>query len=239
MGYDRTKRRVAISGKWVPVGLEFLRSRACAELSTHAAKLLLDVLGLLGPNAARNGDICITPKTMRVRGWSGRETLNATVRELEAAGMLAKTRQGGRLDCNLYAVTFYPLDCDQSKLDATREPYTASDWQADGADAPTEARPARWRKVRKTDSLAPPRDAKGKKRPATGRTATEKDVKKPTSSRHGTKPPVFEGSSVPPRVTYLDKPSMEVFGGVSEEGNAHRSAHRATTNKAGRTCALS
>jgi len=209
MGRDRTKKHgIAVHGAWLPVELEFLRSRACAELSPHAAKLLLDLLALLGPNATRNGDLSLSPKVMKARGWSGRETLRMAVAELLEHGLLAKTRQGSRLDCNLYALALYPVNCDVNKLDVGPGSYTTQDWKAHGSEAPTEANPATWRRARKTVLDTSPRDKVPETRPATGRTPVKKTAKTPTSSRHGTKPPVFEPELVPPRVTYLDKPSV-------------------------------
>ncbi|MDE2437379.1 MAG: hypothetical protein KGM49_14075 [Sphingomonadales bacterium] len=179
MGRDTKKRGVAVSGAWLPLPLDFMRSRACAELSPHAAKLLLDLLGMLGPNATRNGDLSITPKAMRARGWSGRETLNAAVRELEQHGLLARTRQGSRLDCNLWAITMYPLDCDMRKLDVGPGCYRTTDWMHGGAlaDKPTETSCAVWRRARKTQTVTPPRDEVPTKRPATGRTQVTKPEK--------------------------------------------------------------
>lgn len=171
MGRDSKKRGVAVTGAWQPVSLTFLRSRACAELSPHAAKLLLDVLSMLGPNASRNGDICLAPKVMAVRGWSGRASLGAAVRELKKHGLLFTTRQGDRLDCSLFACTLYPMDCDFSKLDAGHGPgsYVTSAYMAEGdvGKEPTEARPAQWRQVRKTTSDDPPRYKARRSRTAT------------------------------------------------------------------------
>ena len=193
MGRDQKRRGIAVTGAWLPVPLDFLRSRACAELSPHAAKLLLDVLALLGPNAARNGDLSLTPKLMRFRGWTGRESLNAAVRELESFGLLFRTRQGSRLDCSLWACTLYPLDCDLSKLDVRPGAYRVTDWMHGGelANAPTEAAPATWRRARKTQTLTPPRDAAPVKRPATGRSPPSESPINPSLSRHGTKSPVL------------------------------------------------
>ena len=210
MGRDRTKKHsIAVNGAWLPVPLEFMRSRACAELSPHAAKLLLDLMALLGPNATRNGDLSLAPKAMKARGWSGRETLRMAVAELLEHGLLAQTRQGSRRDCSLYALTLYPVNCDVNKLDVGAGPgsYTTQDWRAHGEAAPTEANPAVWRRARKTVLLTSPRDKVAEIRPATGQTPLKNAAKPPTSSRHGTKPPVFEPALVPPRGTYLDKPS--------------------------------
>lgn len=216
-----TKRPLAVSGPWLPLPLDFLRSRACAELSPHGMKLLIDFLSMLGPNAIRNGDVSLTPKLMAVRGWSGRETLGAAVRELIDHGLLIQTRQGSRLDCSLFACTLFPLDCDFRKLDVGPGSYRTTDWMCGGdlANAPTETNKARWRHARKgsstgsrtagkTQTVAPPRDDVPPKRPAPGQSDAENEVDFPSSSRPGTKTPVFEVVSVPPRVTYLNTPSL-------------------------------
>jgi hypothetical protein len=168
---DQKKHGIAVTGPWVPVPLDFLRSRACAELSPHAAKLLLDVLATLSTNASRNGDISLAPSLMRVRGWTGRQTLNAAVSELEGHGLLFKTRQGSRLDCSLWACTLYPLAC-KRPLDVKPGCYRLTAYMAGGdlANLPTEQKPATWRRARKTVLLTPPRDEVEAKRPATGRT---------------------------------------------------------------------
>jgi hypothetical protein len=82
MSKQTGNKSVAVTGDWLPLQLKFLRSRACAELSPHAAKLMLDVFALLGRNAFGNGDLSLTPKLMAARGWSGRNTLKAAVQEL-------------------------------------------------------------------------------------------------------------------------------------------------------------
>ena len=171
MGRDYKKKHgIAVTGSWLPVPLEFMRSRACAELSPHAAKLLFDLMALLGPNATRNGDLSLSPKAMKACGWSGRETLRMAVAELLEHGLLAQTRQGSRRICSLYALTLYPVNCDLDKLDVGAGPgsYTTKDWQAHGEDAPTEENPAVWRRARKTVLLTSPRDEVPKIRPATG-----------------------------------------------------------------------
>jgi hypothetical protein len=207
MGKNRSKHGVSVVGPWLALPLEFLRSRACAELSPLAAKLLLDLLALLGPNATRNGDLSLAPKIMAIRGWTSRSSLAAAVRELLAHGLLEQTRQGSRLDCNLYAVTLYPLSCDLSKLDVKPGTYLFTDYMGDGtslANPPVAVNPAQWRRARKSQKVAPLRDDVQAKRPATGQTHPTEIVKQPTLYRYGTKPPVFGVACVPPRVTYID-----------------------------------
>ena len=172
------KHGIACTGPWVPVPLDFLRSRACAELSPHGAKLLLEVLASLSTNANRNGDISLAPSLMRVRGWTGRQTLNAAVRELEGHGLLFRTRQGSRLDCSLWACTLYPLAC-KRPLDVRPGCFRLTDYMAGGdlANPPTEQKPALWRRARKTQTLAPPRDGACANRPATGQTPSAESSK--------------------------------------------------------------
>lgn len=175
MGRDRKRRDLAVKTPWLPVPLEFLRSRACAELSPHGAKLLLDIWASLSTNAHRNGDISLAPKLMRVRGWSGRETLNSAVRELVDHGLLVQTRQGSRLDCSLYACSLYPLDCDLTKLDVRPGSYKQTDYMGDGAllaNPPSESKPATWRRARKNANASPVAGQSSEKRPATGQSGS-------------------------------------------------------------------
>ena len=158
MTRHKRKNPVAARGLWTPISLEFLNSAVCASLSPHASKLLLDVHAQFGPNASRNGDICLAPKVMFRRGWKSRATLNATVKELVAAGILIQTRQGSRLDCSLFACTLYPLDCDLSKLDVRPGSYRTTDYMNGKpalAKPPTEKTPAQWNQPRKTTTVAP------------------------------------------------------------------------------------
>jgi hypothetical protein len=107
---------------------------------------------------------------MAPRGWNSRETLGNAVAELSAAGLLIKTRQGSRLDCSLFALTLYPLDCDLRKLDVRPGCYSLSDWTLAGEGVekpPTEHLPARWNRVRKAKKVAPQRNKARKKRSTT------------------------------------------------------------------------
>ena len=153
MGYQKKRRSLAVTGRWLPAPIDFLRSRACAELSPLGAKMLLDVLALLGPNCTGNGDLCLTPKTLAIRGWSSRASILAAVRELLDYNLLAITRRESRTSCRLYACTLFPIDCDPNKLDAGAVgSYRSTDYMHGGqlSASPTEANPATWRRARKT-----------------------------------------------------------------------------------------
>lgn len=154
MSRHSKKESATCLGPYNPLTLEFLRSRACAELSPHATKLLLDILSQMGPNGFRNGDITLAPKVMAERGWSSRATLGAACAELQDAGLIVQTRQGGRLDCSLWALTLYAMNCDRKKLDVGAGQYERTSWtQAfpGCAKPPTEAQPAIWKRARKSN----------------------------------------------------------------------------------------
>lgn len=205
-GRENRKKPIAAHGTWVPVPLDFLRSRACAELSPHGAKLLLDLLALLNPNAIGNGDLSLSPKTMAVRGWSGRATLHATVSELLEYGIIVLTHQGSRLDCCLFALTLYPMDCDLRKVEVGPGSYTHFEFEKGGARPPTLEANAKWRRARKAKTVAPPRNKVTGKRTATVQTPDSQAIKSPTLDHHGTKSPVLADFTVPPRVTSLKVP---------------------------------
>lgn len=155
MSANQQKRSIAVSGTWQPVPLDFLRSTACAQLSPHASKLLLDMLSFLGPNATRNGDISLAPKVLQLRGWTSRASIAAAAHELQESGLIWQTRQGGRKDCSLWAVTLYPLDCDRRKIDPGADSFTSRDWMSaspNGMQMPTEQAPAVWKRARKNSS---------------------------------------------------------------------------------------
>lgn len=209
--HGKRKTGIACVGPWLPVPLEFLRSRACAELSPLASKLLLDVFGLLSTNGGRNGDLCLAPKLMAQRGWTSRASLGAAVKELEDNGLLARTRQGSRLDCNLFACTLYPLDCDLRKLDVRPGSYLQTDYMGTGASLakpPTESNPAVWRRARKTETLSPQRNEEDPQHSAMEQSKAKDVNKKGTSFRGGTKPSFIPLSIVPQRDTYLELPSI-------------------------------
>lgn len=171
------KEAVTCDGPYNPLPLNFLRSRACAELSPHAIKLLIDIMSQMGPNGFRNGDITLAPKVMAARGWTSRASLGAACAELQSAGLITQTRQGGRLDCSLWALTLYALNCDRKKLDVGGGQYLRTEWMAlhpGAADMPTAAEPATWKRARKTVLHAPPRNRKAEKRSATKQSASVK-----------------------------------------------------------------
>ena len=207
------KHRIAVDVAWVPVPLDFLRSRACAELSPLALKLLIDLLALLGPNARGNGDLSLTFKSMRARGWKSNFSLHAALNELMEFGLVAKTRQGSRLGCSLFAVTLYPLDCDLGKLDVSPGCYLRTDYMQGGALAipPTEDSPAEWRQPRKIKKGRPLGVRLVSETYPQGTFVENKCTKIVQNVPQGYENGVFRVSNVPPGATFIDLPSVGEF----------------------------
>jgi hypothetical protein len=68
-------------------------------------------------NGRNNGDLSCAFSEMKGRGWASSETLARAIRELLRTGFLLKTRQGGKNQCSLYAVTWWKIDA-SDKYDA-------------------------------------------------------------------------------------------------------------------------
>jgi hypothetical protein len=147
----RAADKVNTDGPWLGLSLRFLRSKACAELSPHGLKMLIDLCSQLAPNAGRNGDLSMAPCTMKARGWKSEASARSALMELQDAGLVVVSRQGQKRKCTLYAVTLWPLACDLSKIEIKHMAYTRTDWRGAGdarAVEPTEAQPATWRALR-------------------------------------------------------------------------------------------
>lgn len=210
---DTGKRRkggaVSVTGPWIALPLQFLGSRACASLSPVALKMLLDLCGQLGPNANGNGDLSAAPSVMRSKGWRSNATRQAALDELVAAKLLCMTRQGGRRQCSLYAITLWPMACDFRKLDFGPGVYSTNDWRGhndEAASRPTDERPAAWTTPRKNDLPCP---ATGEPPPVMTPPRGKQAQGPPTyDPATGSIQPISASRVTPPRATYLDKPSV-------------------------------
>lgn len=209
----KEKRRkpdtVNTDGPWLAFPTRFLGSRACAQLSPLALKMLIDLCAQLRPNAHGNGDLSAAPSVMRARGWRSNATRQAALDELIAARIVCMTRQGGRRQCSLYAVTFWPMACDFSKLDHGPGLYAVTHWRGTGdapISRPSDEQPASWATPRKSETA----------RPATGQPQA---VMTPPRGKRAQGPPPYDPATgsiqpipaarvTPPRATYLDKPSV-------------------------------
>lgn len=198
------------------MSIDFLCSRAWAELSPHAAKMLLDLCAGLGRNASGNGDLSAAPAVMEPKGWRSTATRVAALEELEAAGLIVVMRRGNRRACTLYAVTLWPLSCNLEKLDHGPGAYTTGDWRGTGnakEAAPTMTSPAKWRALRKNESRAP---VAGQHPPDMHPQRDNLSAVKPGYVPATGTQPRFSGDPVlPPRDTFLDMPSAVAIPGAT------------------------
>lgn len=84
-------------------------------LSDKAKTLLVDVIRQY--NGKNNGDLDITLKNLKKRGWTSNDTLTRAKQELLQAGLIIQTRQGGKHKCSLFAVAWQAVDECQGKID--------------------------------------------------------------------------------------------------------------------------
>lgn len=112
-----------------------LRSYSFARLSAHAVKLLMDLVAQYkGDN---NGNMCAAWTLMEKRGWRSRDTLSKARRELLEGDWITITRQGGRHQATLYALTFYAIDECAGKLDVRSTHSPPSSWKKHEPMSPT------------------------------------------------------------------------------------------------------
>ena len=96
-------------------------------LSPRATKFVVDLLAQYRGN--NNGDFCATLKTMQERGWNSSDQLHKAKRELIEKGVIIVTRQGGLNKANLYAVTWFPIDECNGKLDVRSTTTAPVNWK--------------------------------------------------------------------------------------------------------------
>ncbi len=105
MGRDRFKGTVEAH---IRINLTILESPAFIALDWTARALFLDLRNRM--RSSNNGNISAALSELRHRGWTSSTTLAKALRQLEAVGLLRKTRQTVGVDrgskvCNLYRFT--------------------------------------------------------------------------------------------------------------------------------------
>ncbi len=89
---------------------------AWASLSWPGRGLLIELARQLRPGM--NGRLLATTKVLEPRGFNSHETVGRALAELENAGFIYRTCQGGRpARASLYAVTWYALDAPAELFD--------------------------------------------------------------------------------------------------------------------------
>ena len=96
-------------------------------LSCRATKLLIDLLAQY--RGHNNGDLAATLKMMQERGWNSSDQLQKAKNEVIEKDVIIVTRQGGINKCSLYAVTWFPIDECNGKLDVASTTTAPVNWK--------------------------------------------------------------------------------------------------------------
>ena len=114
-------------GSFVALPHALLESESYSRLSSSAVKLMLDLYcQYKGQN---NGDFSMVWSIMRKRGWRSKETLYRARDILLENGIIVQTRQGGKHQCSLYAVTWQPINDCGGKLEHPSSQVALGYWK--------------------------------------------------------------------------------------------------------------
>jgi hypothetical protein len=116
-----------------------LKHPAFHALSGRACKALFYLASQY--NGHNNGDLQATIKLARKAGWKSSANLQLAILELEHLGFVVKSRQGGRNRCNLYALTWFPVDECGGKLEIPTSRVAPNDWRNGGTGRPQVGQP--------------------------------------------------------------------------------------------------
>ena len=97
-------------------------------LSTRATKLVMDLAAQY--RGHNNGDLCAPLSLMRKRGWNSSDQLEKAKKELIEKDVILVARQGGRNKANLYALTWFPIDECNGKLDVAATNTAPVKWRS-------------------------------------------------------------------------------------------------------------
>mgnify|MGYP004379708931 CR=1 FL=1 len=96
-------------------------------LSTRATKLVMDLAAQY--RGHNNGDLCAPLSLMRKRGWNSSDQLHKAKKELIEKDVILVARQGGCNKANLYALTWFPIDECNGKLDVASTKTAPVKWK--------------------------------------------------------------------------------------------------------------
>jgi hypothetical protein len=160
MGRENTKKLLAQRsrepGKFIPLPIDLLGSEEFSQVSAHAKSVLFALCAQLRwrDSEFNNGDLCGSWSVMVKYGTRSRDTLARALRELREGGWIEVSRQGGRRQATLYAVTFLAVGHCDGKLDIGPTVRPTSRWRRSknkSGDTPTVSRPP----ILDTNSVSP------------------------------------------------------------------------------------
>lgn len=104
-----------------------------ASVLSHKAAHFLDDL-TAQYNGSNNGNLSAAPGIMKLFGWKSRGSIDEAITENIAYGFIERTRQGGRNQCSLYAITWQSIDDCQGKLDVPPTRVASNLWKPENAE---------------------------------------------------------------------------------------------------------
>ena len=129
---SRNERRRRIKGRqttnpFLMLPLHVLEHDRFRNLSPRATKLVIDIGSQY--RGANNGDLCAPLSVMRGRGWTSSDQLHKAKKELIERDVILVARQGGCNKANLYALTWFPIDECNGKLDIASTKTAPVNWK--------------------------------------------------------------------------------------------------------------
>ncbi len=130
MNNDERRRRAKgrkSTSRYFGLPLNVANHEAYYTLSDGAKSMLTEIgLQYSGNN---NGDLAATLTQLKHRGWNSNSKIRRTVLELIRHGLIKQARQGGRHKCNLYALTWKPIDDCKGKPDIPPTSTASNEWK--------------------------------------------------------------------------------------------------------------
>jgi hypothetical protein len=99
---------------------------AFGKLSSNACKALLFLASQY--RGENNGDLTIAWRIAKDKGFRSNGSLRVSTLELVTAGFVIRTRQGGRNQCSLFALSWFPINHCDGKLDVPATSIASNEW---------------------------------------------------------------------------------------------------------------
>lgn len=127
----RTREKVKgrkTSGSFLSLPHKIIESVEFSKLKPSTIKLIINLgAQFRGKN---NGDLTAAWVIMEKYGWRSKDTLYRAIKEAEETGFILRTRQGGLNKCNLFAITWKPIDECGGKLDVKSTRVASNAWKS-------------------------------------------------------------------------------------------------------------
>jgi hypothetical protein len=115
------------SGRFAGIPVICLDQANYISLSMAAKALLTEFCRQY--NGFNNGDLSAPYSLMSKRGFRSKGTLSRAIRELKDNDWILVSRQGGKNQCSLFALTFHAIDDCKGKLDIKSTTIPPGTWK--------------------------------------------------------------------------------------------------------------